>query len=123
MKIGGFENRTDTERGCLELILSAPEEGGVSAGRLRQPQQHPQSGRFPGAVGSEETSNGSGFNVERQVVDGKHLPVSLRKRHTLNDVGHVYAFANGDEASLPAVESVIVGEMLPRLQSEAHPHT
>jgi hypothetical protein len=77
MKIGGFEDGTDAKRGCLQLVVKLAKNRGVTARGLRETEQHPQRRRLTGSVGSQETGNRTGFDLERQIVDSQYVAVSF----------------------------------------------
>jgi hypothetical protein len=64
MKVGRLQNRANTQRGRLQLMVGTSENGRVTTRGLRETEQHPQSRRFACAVGAEETGDGSRFYGE-----------------------------------------------------------
>jgi hypothetical protein len=71
------EQQSDHARRVGQLDERSPVDGRRTAIRSHQPDDHLQRGGLPGAVGPEETGDGSGFAAQRDVADDRHLFVAL----------------------------------------------
>ena len=65
------EQRADRARRVVELPVGAAVDRRGAAGRVDEPEQHPQRRRLAGAVGPEEADDVPALDAERQVLDGR----------------------------------------------------
>src|SRR4051794_31603768 len=67
----------DRGGGVVEVVIAAAEDGGRAGGRGGEAEQHAQRRGLAGAVGAQETGDGAGAGLEREVLDGGDWAVAL----------------------------------------------
>jgi hypothetical protein len=87
----GVEQRADPAERLGQVGIAATVDEGRSGGGLVKTHHDAHRGRLAGAVGTEESGDLPGLDVEGQVVDGTHGAVLLGE------------LRNGDHGVLPIV--------------------
>jgi hypothetical protein len=79
MEVRRFECRTHYPHGVGQILVLVITDESDSRGGSYEAEEHPHRRRLAGTIGTEEAGDAPGLDGEREPVDGRECPESLRQ--------------------------------------------
>ena len=79
MEVRRFECRTHYPHGVGQILVLVITDERDSRGGSYEAEEHPHRRRLAGTIGTEEAGDAPGLDGEREPVDGRECPESLRQ--------------------------------------------